>query len=235
MSDTTSSNPSTKPESEDVIEEAEVVEEAPESDAPVMLDIEVGEAKAPSESIVDADALPASSETGYLKSLLGVVAGGALAAGAGFFAAAQYWPQNDQGVASQIAILSETVVEQQTALEHLEQSDAAHSDALAANTLRIEAIPGTEDLAADVTALREALRRIEARVDALETRPLAEINPDGAAALQAQLEAFRQELNRASAEADAKAEAARVEAEQIKAAADRNRQGRRSQRRLGGA
>ena len=218
MSDTTSSNSSTKTETEDAVEEAEVVEELHESDAPVVVEVSEEEVEEPSVGTAEEIARPAA-QSGVMKPFLGLVAGGALAAGAGFLAAILWWPQEASVDAAQIEALNKILDEQAAELAGLKDANSQLSNDIVGLDARIEAIPETDGLSSEIATLRTTLRRLEDRLDAVETRPLAEVNPDGAEALQAQLQAFREELDRATAEADARVEAALAEASEVEAAA----------------
>lgn len=219
MSDTTSSNPSKNPENEHAIEEAEVLDSAVESGEAEFADAEGSDAEPV--GAVDPGLVSGSpQQKGFMRPFLGLVVGGALAAGAGFFAAIEWWPQEASVDASKLAELQEVVSGQQITLTRLENAGIEQASSLARVASQIEETSEIDGIQTELETLRTALRRIEARVEALETRPFAEVNPDGTEALQAQLEAFRQELDRATAEADAKVAAARLEAEQIEADAD---------------
>lgn len=100
---------------------------------------------------------------------------------------------------------------------------AERLDAISAELETLRAAPAEATPPVDLGPLQDALAAVEARlgeierrVGDLEARPSG---PDGSAAMEAQLEAFRSQLDTLAAEAKAEVEAARSRSAEIEAAA----------------
>ena len=82
-------------------------------------------------------------------------------------------------------------------------------------------LPGLSDtLELGISGLEARLADLDARIAELEARPQGPVTPDGSAAMEAQLEAFRQQLDQVTADAEDRIAEARTRASEIEAAAE---------------
>ncbi len=187
--------------------------------------------------------VPASSGPGTF----GLVFGGLLAGAIGFlvatFAVPEGWPNP---APSGLDALQSTLEEQTGKLEALtaEVTEIRNSASTAPSAGEapdlsplMDQLAGFESQLADtaasfetqIGALSGEIDGFEARLAELEARPVAPTGPDGSAAMEAQLEAFRQQLDEVTADAEqriteAQDRASAIEAEAAEAAETARRQ-----------
>ena len=168
---------------------------------------------------------------------LGLVLGGIVAGAIGFlvatYAVPEGWPNP---VPSGVDELESTLSEQSERLDALATDLAAFRDAPAATqggSEMSDLAPMAEQLAQVETQFAELIASVEgsladvgsqlesfeSRLAELEARPLAPAGADGSAAMEAQMEAFRQQLDEVTADAEARIAEAQSRASEIEAEA----------------
>ena len=168
---------------------------------------------------------------------LGLVLGGIVAGAIGFlvatYAVPEGWPNP---VPSGVDELESTLSEQSERLDALATDLAAFRDAPAATqggSEMSDLAPMAEQLAQVETQFAELIASVEgsladvgsqlesfeSRLAGLEARPLPPAGADGSAAMEAQMEAFRQQLDEVTADAEARIAEAQSRASEIEAEA----------------
>lgn len=168
---------------------------------------------------------------------LGLVLGGIVAGAIGFlvatYAVPEGWPNP---VPSGVDELESTLSEQSERLDALATDLAAFRDAPAATqggSEMSDLAPMAEQLAQVETQFAELIASVEgsladvgsqlesfeSRLAELEARPLPPAGADGSAAMEAQMEAFRQQLDEVTADAEARIAEAQSRASEIEAEA----------------
>jgi hypothetical protein len=228
----------TAPSDEKTENENQAPEAAPEEDAPQdrIVDAEAIPGVVPAH--VDAPAAPppmpapvASSGPGTF----GIVFGGLLAGAIGFlvatFAVPEGWPNPRPADTAALDAALAAQSERIDALSaELDEARSASVSAGGADVATLETLTGQlagveTRLAEAMTSMEERLSGFGAQIGGLETRlgelqqRPAVLTPDGSAAMEAQMEAFRQQLDEVTADAEAKIAAAQAEASEIEAAA----------------
>ena len=156
--------------------------------------------------------------------VLGGLAAGAIGFLTATFAVPDGWPNTpadspalDPEVVARIEALSGDLAALSERIENLPEATVSETVDLSPVISRLETLEG------DASGLRETLSAIEtssselaARIDEIAERP-AVVSPDGSAAMEAQLETFRRDLDAVTEAARAEIEEAQARANQIEA------------------
>lgn len=171
---------------------------------------------------------PASRGTGG-SGTFAMVIGGLIAGAIGFVIATFVVPEGWPNVPPVPGVeIDPALAEQSERIDALEADLAALAEVPAAVAEPAEPTdlgPLTEQVTSVETSLSEALVSLDSRLEDLETRIAAlearpeQSGPDGSAAMEAQMEAFRQQLDDVTAEAEARIAEAQERAGEIETAA----------------
>jgi hypothetical protein len=155
-------------------------------------------------------------------SVLALAFGGIVAGTIGFLIATYAMPEGQKAVSgvSTDPELAASVTEQSVRLEALAGDLAALAETLSGASTQVptDLSPLSTRIDAVESTMGEAvatLQDLDQRLTALENRPVTPTGPDGSAAMEAQLEAFRRELDAVTADARARIEEAQARASDI--------------------
>lgn len=231
--ETPTDDPIEKPdtaETEDVVAESESVDADGVEDA-VVIEEESEPPESEPERVRPAEPPTQTMVVNQRTSPVWLVGGGVVAAAIGYFAA--IYAQPPEEVTPDVAAIAEL---QEAVDAQAGRMDGLASDvAAAASAEQPDIAPLIAELAdlksrmeETVSGLDSRLDGLDARLTELEARPVGPVVPDGSAAMESQMEAFRQQLDEVTADAEARIaeaqdRAAAIEAEAETAAADAER------------